>query len=79
MEKIMSFAGKRQLTFRPEMSKIMLIHYATPKGGASVCCKENKYYILGGNKIEGLGIYYIRRGDGSCHQFSAGNRAEGWC
>jgi hypothetical protein len=62
------FCMKYQLTLQAESGKILLIHY-----GSLYLCVVPKY-LLGGNQIEGLGIYHIHRRDGSCYKSAAGDR-----
>ena len=63
-EKFFSLCRKQQLTFCRYTDKILSIHYEHLY--LSLVSFFLKNYVLGGNHIEGLGIYNHRRGDGSC-------------
>ena len=67
--KIRRNGSKLPLTFRVEMSTIDDEILCTTMPVA-----ESTKSNLGGNQIEGLGIYYHRRGDGSRYQLFAGKR-----
>ena len=64
---------KPQLTFCFETGRIILIHYVPIW---KIYGRAIMY--LGGNHIEGLGMFNYCRGDGSSYQCSAGKRQKGW-
>ena len=63
---------KPQLTFCFETGRIILIHYVP------IVTYGRAIMYLGGNHIEGLGMFNYCRGDGSSYQRSAGKRQKGW-
>jgi hypothetical protein len=74
MKKLPQNLRNTQLTFCTYISRIISIHYVSIIRFVPLL----RIQALGGNHFEGLGIYNYRRGDGSCHQRSAGNSKQGW-